>query len=122
MASNATLCNLDRCIELFGTALKVWDTRDIKLSYFEKLLNNASTQLLKAGEPNNASNKAEVSGSSGILQGVSAFTPAELSTCLDVLVAMVDSNQEPNDFVVTHIAKIQLLFGPCFKLYPFSTI
>ncbi len=110
-----------RCVELFGTALKVWDTRHIKLSYFEKLLNNASTQL-RASEQQaiNATNKGgsgqDSSATNNATQQQGTFTPAELSTCLDVLIAMLDTNEEPNDFVVTHIAKIQLLLGPCFKL------
>ena len=97
------------CVRLFSVALDVWNAAHIKFSYFEKLLN-------QTGAAEAAAQANEASGGNKSSQSSAPFTPAVLSTCLDVLIATLKSGATPNQFVVTNAAKVQQLLAPCFSL------
>lgn len=102
-----------RCVALLGSALRVW--RDacpfVKLAYLEKVLSSQAPGLAAAepadAAPGDAQNDAlsQAPPPSAAAAKAPPFTPAVLSTCLDILLATAET-ETLGTFIASNIRKV----------------
>jgi len=106
------LANL--CVALLRAALTCWPKAHIRFSYFEKLIASSSPDAAINEGPYSSAHLNSAVSQRG--QHSSHYSPAVLSTCLDIMLATLDSGPCPNAFIIDNILKAQQLIIPCFSI------